>query len=193
LSAVAEAFKFQSSWNLQIDASALYILARAPETPWKAEKRPQGRTFGRYGSAIQGFLPVSGSRNAASGNLSRAGTRFAVGDAVETNDMASAGAVRQREWRRRRRANRRQRCGCCEAIFTPARADQAFCSSVCRQRGYRRRKASGEPASPRPREAPWLASAPLRPPNAGAMADARPGPALRTASGKAIDVASLIG
>jgi hypothetical protein len=29
---------------------------------------------------------------------SRAGTRFAVGDAVETNDMASAGAVEQREW-----------------------------------------------------------------------------------------------
>jgi hypothetical protein len=102
-------------------------------------------------------------------------------------------AVRKREWRARRRANRRQRCGCCEAIFTPARADQAFCSSACRQRGYRRRKASGEEASRRPTEAPWRTSAPLRPANTPVRPEAAPRAAVRTASGKVIDIASLIG
>ena len=99
--------------------------------------------------------------------------------------MTSVGALRQREWRARRRANRRQRCGFCQEIFTPSRADQAFCGSRCRQRGYRRRKASGEMASSRPREAPWRAS--------GNKPAAAPEAAVRTASGKVIDIMSLIG
>jgi hypothetical protein len=128
--------------------------------PWKAENRPRGRAFGRYGCAIKGFCRISRTRNGRAPNM-----------VLEADEATSVGAIRQREWRARRRANRRQRCGCCEAIFTPARSDQAFCSSACRQRGYRRRKASGEMASSRPPAPPWRVSAvawpPRRPPGRG--------------------------
>lgn len=33
-------------------------------------------------------------------------------------------------------------CGCCGSDFKPARRDAAFCSSACRQRAYRQRKAA---------------------------------------------------
>jgi|ERR1700684_3259171 hypothetical protein len=102
-------------------------------------------------------------------------------------------ALRKREWRARRRANRRQKCGCCQEIFTPSRADQAFCGPACKQRGFRRRRKAGEPASSRPRNAPWLAPEPVRPPNTENRVEAAQRRALRTTSGKIIDVMALIG
>jgi predicted nucleic acid-binding Zn ribbon protein len=33
-------------------------------------------------------------------------------------------------------------CAVCDAPFVPVRRDAAFCSSACRQREYRRRKAA---------------------------------------------------
>jgi hypothetical protein len=75
--------------------------------------------------------------------------------ALEADEVTSVAALRQREWRARRRRQLRQFCAHCSGIFTPIRRDQAFCGSACRQKGYRRRKASGEEASSRPREAPW--------------------------------------
>jgi hypothetical protein len=44
-----------------------------------------------------------------------------------------------REWRRRRRAARRQVCFGCRHDFTPARKDTKFCSDSCRFRAYRAR------------------------------------------------------
>jgi hypothetical protein len=126
---------------------------------------------------------------------------------LEADEATSVGAVRQREWRRRRRANRRQRCGCCDAIFTPARSDQAFCGSACRQRGYRRRKASGATASRRPQEPPWRVFSPPGVVDTRTRPNAPPGPAerardlaqreaerAREATRKAVDLAArLIG
>jgi hypothetical protein len=104
-------------------------------------------------------------------------------------------AVRKREWRARRRANRRQRCGCCDAIFTPARCDQAFCSAACRQRGFRRRRKAGEPASSRATAPPWQVFSPPGPRNTGEARKATPGAALRDPAAKRIDdlVRALIG
>jgi hypothetical protein len=107
--------------------------------------------------------------------------------------MTTESAIRQREWRRRRRANRRQVCASCSNIFTPGRSDQAFRDTACAQGAYRRRKASGETGPTRPAAAPWLASGPAVPPNTGATADGRPGPALGPARPKPIDVRALIG
>jgi hypothetical protein len=112
---------------------------------------------------------------------------------LKTEEAPSAGALRLREWRRRRRANRRQRCGCCEAIFTPSRADQAFCSSPCRQRGYRRRRKAGEPASSRATAPPWRELTPARLSDTASRSGAAQRPALHDRFGRVIDIASLIG
>jgi hypothetical protein len=132
----------------------------------------------RYGNAIQGFCPILRSHN---------------GRALNMDESTSVGAMRQREWRARRRANLRQRCGCCAAVFTPSRTDQAFCSSACRQKGYRRRKASGEKPLGRPATAPWRAAMPFRPTNPAKPREAAPRSILRDARGRIVDIRALIG
>jgi hypothetical protein len=103
---------------------------------------------------------------------------------------ATSDAQRQRAWRRRRRASWRQSCANCGAIFTPSRRDQAFCSPSCRQRSHHRRKASGETDPRRPTGGPWRVFEAARPRN---TPEAAPRAAVRTASGKIIEIASLIG
>ena len=49
-----------------------------------------------------------------------------------------------REWRARRRANRRQVCFGCRQEFAPARKDAKFCSDSCRFKAYRGRLAAKE-------------------------------------------------
>jgi hypothetical protein len=91
-------------------------------------------------------------------------------------------ALAQREWRRRRRENRRQSCAWCGDVFVPSRFDQAFCGPLCRQQSHRSRKASGETALLRPREAPWQ------------VPEAAPRPAQpRDAAGRMIDIKALVG
>jgi predicted RNA-binding Zn-ribbon protein involved in translation (DUF1610 family) len=99
----------------------------------------------------------------------------------------------QREWRRRRRASWRQVCASCGDVFVPSRRDAIFCCPACAQRDYRRRKASGEPASRRATSEPWRVFEAAEPSNTGPTAAAAPGAAVRAASGKMIDVAALIG
>jgi hypothetical protein len=48
----------------------------------------------------------------------------------------------KREWRRRRRANRRQICQACRLEFVPARKDARYCTPACRFRAYRGRLAA---------------------------------------------------
>ena len=106
----------------------------------------------------------------------------------------SVGARRRREWRRQRRASRRQLCACCGRLFIPGRSDAAFCCLACKQLAYRRRRVSGEPAPRRPTGGPWRVFEAAGPPNTGARVDARPGPALGpTRGGKVIDIDALIG
>jgi hypothetical protein len=106
-------------------------------------------------------------------------------------------AMRQRAWRRQRRASRRALCVCCGRLFIPTRADAGYCCQACRQLSYRRRRLSGIDAPRRPTDGPWLASASIGPPNTGATAEAAPGAALgpRPAKrgDKVIDVTALIG
>ena len=135
---------------------------------------------------------------------------------LETSQAASADAVYLREWRRRRRVSRRQFCAHCEDIFTPKRADAAFCSTRCRQIAHRRRKAAAtlgsfpngktagvstvgnlptvKTAPTRPAQPPWRAPEPIRPPSTGTKPEAAPRPAQGpTRAGKAVDIAALIG
>jgi hypothetical protein len=49
-------------------------------------------------------------------------------------------ACRQREWRARRRRERRLVCASRGADFCPTRSDARFCSNACRFYAYRRRK-----------------------------------------------------
>jgi hypothetical protein len=116
---------------------------------------------------------------------------------MEAEEMASAGALRRREWRARRRASRRQECACCGRLFVPSRADAAFCCPGCRQLAYRRRRVAGVEASQRPRNGPWRVCSAPGPPNTPAVDDGPPGAALgltvRAANGKMIDVRALIG
>jgi hypothetical protein len=51
-------------------------------------------------------------------------------------------AIYQREWRARRRANRRKVCLSCRLEFSPARKDTKFCSDSCRFKAYRGRLAA---------------------------------------------------
>jgi hypothetical protein len=74
----------------------------------------------------------------------------------------------------------------CGRTFSPVRADAKYCSSSCRQWAHRRRKA----APGWPETAADGPSEPVGPPN---KVRAAPGPALRTASGKIIDLRALIG
>jgi hypothetical protein len=57
--------------------------------------------------------------------------------ASETDD-----ACRMREWRARRRRERRAACPSCGGIFIPGRRDAQYCSLPCKQHGYRVRKAA---------------------------------------------------
>jgi hypothetical protein len=109
------------------------------------------------------------------------------------DETPSVGAIRQREWRRRRRASLRQRCGCCDEIFTPSRSDQAFCSSPCKQKGYRRRKASGETALGKPSAAPWRVFSSPGVVDTRSRPEAAPRPILRDARGRIVDIRALIG
>jgi hypothetical protein len=97
---------------------------------------------------------------------------------------------RQREWRRRRRRGRRQLCCSCGTVFTPGRRDQVFCTLACAQRDYRQRKKVGAEAPERPRRAPWRVFPEPGPSDTRATVQR---PALRTASGRVVDLASLIG
>ena len=74
-------------------------------------------------------------------------------------DEPSPGALRQRAWRRQRRASRRSLCTCCGRFYVPGRSDQAFCCPACRQLAYRRRRLGGVDASRRPTIGPGLAPA----------------------------------
>lgn len=51
-------------------------------------------------------------------------------------------ATYQREWRARRRANRRKVCHACRLEFCPARKDAKCCTPACRFRAYRARIAA---------------------------------------------------
>lgn len=69
--------------------------------------------------------------------------------------MTTDTAHYQRQWRRRRRAARRQICASCGEVFVPGRRDQVFCSPACKTRDARRRKASGEAPGQRPPKPPF--------------------------------------
>jgi hypothetical protein len=143
---------------------------RRLRSPAITSEKPKTLSRQRYANAIKGFRPILRSRNGRARNI-----------ALETDEAASAGAIRQREWRRRRRANLRQRCGCCGGIFAPSRADQAFCGGACRQKGYRRRKAAGEMASSLPTGPPWRVFSPPGIVDTRSRPSAAPGPAERAA------------
>jgi hypothetical protein len=102
-------------------------------------------------------------------------------------------ACRQREWRARRRRQRRQFCACCGGIFAPSRADARFCSLSCRQKGHRQRKAGREIAPWRPTAPPWRVFEAPGPRHTGAAADAAPGASQRLASSARFDAKALIG
>ena len=72
-----------------------------------------------------------------------------------------------------------QFCASCESIFTPSRSDARYCSSACRQHGYRRRKADSLGSPREATEGPRTAAGVFRPPSTGSTPDAAPGPAER--------------
>lgn len=94
------------------------------------------------------------------------------------SDQATSNACRLREWRAKRRAQRRQVCADCGGIFTPNRSQARFCSVGCKQRSYRRRRSA--------LGGPEMAAG-------GETRAAAPGPALRDRSSKVFDVEALIG
>jgi len=56
--------------------------------------------------------------------------------------MVCSSRCAKRQWRARRRRERRQVCAACGTDFIPARRDALFCSLTCKQRAYRARKAA---------------------------------------------------
>ena len=114
----------------------------------------------------------------------------------EMDETTSPGALRQRAWRRQRRASRRHLCLCCGRLFIPGRSDTAYCCPGCRQLAYRRRRVSGIDASRRPTDGPWLASASVGPPSPGRTPEAARGEAVGPRdrrTGKLVDLEALIG
>jgi hypothetical protein len=111
---------------------------------------------------------------------------------TRVRQMTTKSAYRQREWRARRRASRRQSCACCAQVFVPGRADAAFCCLACAQRAYRRRKPTGVEGPRRAPEPPWRVSAPLGPGNTGTTPEADPGRPHGSARER-FDASALIG
>ena len=56
--------------------------------------------------------------------------------------MVCSSRCAKRQWRARRRRERRQVCAGCDEVFVPARVDAVFCSIACKQATYRQRKAA---------------------------------------------------
>jgi len=55
------------------------------------------------------------------------------------SNEATAGALYQREWRRRQRAARQGTCAVCRGEFAGKRLDARYCRDACRFRAWRRR------------------------------------------------------
>jgi hypothetical protein len=55
--------------------------------------------------------------------------------------MVCSSRCAKRQWRARRRRERRQVCAGCRLDFVPSRSDARFCGAACKQASYRRRQA----------------------------------------------------
>jgi hypothetical protein len=56
--------------------------------------------------------------------------------------MVCSSRCAKRQWRARRRRERRQVCAGCRLDFVPSRSDARFCGAACKQTTYRQRKAA---------------------------------------------------